>query len=240
MTKLDNEILLLRKRSSKAIDKLVKEGVSGALEKRASEINFVELLMAYYERGVTRNKRQQMTWKADLIEATNANMPSDSTELWCPILKRFSVSGERRAAHIVPYFLHPILKLIFGGEDGPGIWSVRNGLIMNHQVEEYFDKHQCVIVPAGPMVNDRIDRWKFRVLDQTKSPRKPISEGSGCELKDLDGTELEFQSDLRPSARYLFFHYAFSILKARKNNTEAWSSSIAPNEKMWATPKKYL
>lgn len=96
---------------------------------------------------------------------------------------------------------------------------------MNHQMEEYFDKHQCVIVPAGPMVNGRIDRWRFRVLDHTKSPRKPISEGNR-ELRDLDGTEFEFRSELRPSAKYLFFQYAPLILKARKKNAEAWSSSI--------------
>lgn len=237
MMRTDDEMLLLRKRSYRAIEKLSKEASSGVLEERASAINFVELLFAYSERGVKRNKSQQTNWKNDLIQATNASEPGNPTMLWCPILKKFAASHERKAAHIVPYFLHPIIKLIFGGEEGPGIWSVRNGLIMSSKVEGYFDEHKCVIVPAGPMVNDRIDRWKLRVLDHSKSPPNSIFEAQ-CDLRDLDGTELEFRSDLRPSASYLFFHYASAILKARKS--EAWSSSIAPGESMWATPNKYL
>jgi hypothetical protein len=46
-----------------------------------------------------------------------------------------------------------------------------------------------------------------------------------CELGDLDGRELHFETEARPAASYLYFHYLLPTLRARKDGRKGLLSS---------------
>jgi hypothetical protein len=58
---------------------------------------------------------------------------------------------------------------------------------------------------------------------------------------ELDGQRVQFLSNHRPRARYLYFHYCVSILRRSWNQTKQWELLKKElGKKIWATSGRYL
>lgn len=124
------------------------------------------------------------------------------------------------------------LTQTFVEESAHEIFSQRNGLILARQIEDKIGKHQAVLIPATPVPSGSpIMNWEFKVIDEAC-----VGE---LTFRDLDGRELVFRSDARPRARYLYFHYVLSLLRARRHNRKGWAKTMM-KEVAWATPGRYM
>lgn len=72
-----------------------------------------------------------------------------TTFLWCPVVGGYEAQSRVHAAHIFPYFLGSrVMKRVFGEGAPDETFSTRNGLLLWDEIENEFDKHKLVIVPA--------------------------------------------------------------------------------------------
>lgn len=206
-----------------------------------------------------RSSRDQEKFKADLIEASNASDPNPkSAALWCPILGAFVDREVMKAAHIFPYSHgQDLMTDIFGAEENEKneLFSANNGILIHSGAEERFDKGYFVIVPS---TNDdsaeEIEAWhkstakryKIRVLDRDAKMMKLFLPPSAMKDKskawvDLDGQELQFLSNHRPRARYLYYHYCVQMLRRLYYQNE--HENILRDhlgKRFWGTPGPYL
>lgn len=141
---------------------------------------------------------------------------------------------------------------IFGPEAEHEMFSVNNGIVMSTVAETRMDKGLFVIVP---FVNDESEaevkawhesnpkRYKVRVLDRNQKLMEGEIPGSDPKMEwaDLDGHELQFRSDHRPRARYLYYSYCVSML--RRSHHQGKHEEILKDHlgrKFWGTPGAYL
>lgn len=143
-----------------------------------------------------------------------------------------------------------MMDAIFGREDQnhSELFSPQNGLLMLDLTEQKFDKGYFVIVPR---VSDRasaqeISDWHASYPKEYKI-RVVNPEGSGMDdaiyphlsntFNDLDGQQLNFRSDHRPRARYLYFHYCATMLR-RSWFTKKPASALRDElgKRFWGTP----
>ena len=188
------------------------------------------------------NKRNRTTQSNMRKEAFNAYAPEigaeESGEGRCLITGEFFTDEDLKCGHIVPRFLsEDLVGYLIGVSPSRHINSYFNALIMCGSAEMRFDKGQFVLIPADEKESP-IKRWKIWVLDQ--------SAGNGLmgwkKLKDYHNSEIFFNNNNRPAARYLFAHYAISIMrmtKSRMPNYEERLRELA-DVKPFATPGGYL
>ena len=64
----------------------------------------------------------------------------------------------------------------------------------------------------------------------------------GRKYGDLDGTELESKNNNRPAHRFLYYHFASTLLRYMRYGKPGWAEKrvILPTGKIWATPGPYL
>jgi hypothetical protein len=176
----------------------------------------------------------------ELISQYNSEGPNGA--LWCPIARRYHDPLERPAAYIFPFFLgRDVVKTVFGKDGVEASKSSRNGLIMSSSLEKRFDMHLITIVPAGAELtaDGSIKRWKVVVIN--KDAERWRFDELGCTVGELNGIELEFKSDHRPDARFLYFRYVTALLLARKlNQAPGWLTQVASNEFTWVVPGPYI
>jgi hypothetical protein len=84
----------------------------------------------------------------------------------------------------------------------------------------------------------RIIDMKHEVIDHVILPDSPQT------WRDLDGTNVEFRSDFRPRARYLYFNYCVQILKVSwkpgKHREMGEAIQMELGRHFWGTPGRYL
>jgi hypothetical protein len=198
---------------------------------------FCSLLIEFLEKKERPNSREQSKFRQTLLTVHDA-LDAQKLNVYCPVVQRYMGASRVKAAHIYPYALGTtVMAMLFGDESIGELFDARNGLLLADFVEEAFDKSQLVIVPAKEarlQPNGTIDRWIIRIIDD--SVRKVAVTDMNCELGDLDGRELRFKTEARPAARYLYFHYLLSILRARKHLSSPPGEQPIP----WATPGKYM
>ena len=168
----------------------------------------------------------------------NKNPPS-AGRLYCVISGDWFENEDMKAAHIVPYRLGPeIVDYVFGAGTGSRLLSADNCLMMHTTVKRAFDKGSFVLLPVDP--NERpIKRWKIQVtnsgaLDTTDLGKRP--------LRDRAGAELIFKNPNRPTARFLYFHFVVTLLRARRDRQSGWETyrTTLPTGKPFATMGPYL
>ncbi|KAJ5618121.1 hypothetical protein N7537_003235 [Penicillium hordei] len=212
--------------------------------------------------GAGKRKRDtQSDWKQDMVEAYNAKHP-DQTWLWCPITHQWRPSEMVVAAHLFGY-MHGqgTMDAIFG--KGGDIFSSRNGLLVSLEFERYFDSGKMAIVPdvgenAGVSemlywLSSKPREFKVKILDQDwKKLDDMVDDKSGLTYRKLEDRRLNFRSNFRPAARYLYFHYCVQVLRRAwqytkdTDKTEAAKDHVAnvlydTNGKLfWGTPGRYL
>jgi HNH endonuclease len=175
--------------------------------------------------------------------------------MWCPITGSWVPKSFTKAAHIFAYHHgQDMMAAIFGDEAIGELFSPKNGILMSQDAEERFDKGLFVIVPDINDSSSQIEtnRWnnsnpreyKIRVLNPESAQMTKLigfDPSPRRRWNDLDGQRLQFRSDYRPRARYLYFHYCTSILRRSWNQNQHWDLLKKElGQKVWATRGRYL
>lgn len=186
----------------------------------------------------SRDKQDQAQFRSLLIQAYSpAELATSADAVWCPVSHNWLANAAIRAAHIVPYAIGEVnASYIFGlrPEEGyEAIWSYRNGLLLQENIEKALDTAQVVIVP----VEDSASEFKLIVLDDALMNQ--ISYHDGPKWGDIHNSKLEFISESRPGKRYLYFHCLISLFRRFRYGGEMDQQKIQMG-KVWGTPGKWM
>lgn len=215
---------------------------------------YAELLVEFCENRESRSFAGQHEFRQTCINAYGSRrLPDRTIEIWDPVFGEYVDPDLMTAAHITPFFLEKkIMEDIFEQNAHDEIFSPANGLMLRDYIEKKFDQHLLVIVPIEPEVElqvpsdgydsmacGSIQRWKICVVDDDTKKKQIPTIGAGLAFADLDGRELNFVTQFRPRARYLYYHYVIALLRARRHRRKGWllqqSQDIA-----WPNPGKYI
>lgn len=204
--------------------------------------------------GGRRDTSMQGNFRKSLVKAQDANHPEkEMASHWCPIIRSWVHNKSSTAAHIFPWkHGQEIMTRIFGSESANEMFSINNGILMSTLAESRMDKGFFVIVPC---VNDESEsdvkawhesnpkRYKVRVLEENDKLMREFIPGSEPRKQwfRLDGQELIFRSNHRPRARYLYYHYCYSMLHRshhHKEHENILKDHLGRN--FWGTPGAYL
>jgi hypothetical protein len=172
-----------------------------------------------------RSKTVHGEWKNLIRIFYNAYNPKDNTEIWCPITQRYSGADlEMKTAHIVPHsFGYKNIGHTFGEpEKGMELmWSSGNGLPMFASLEVIFDEGKWTMV-GHPQEGQPIE-YTFVVIDDSILNS---SAGFGKKIRDYNNKRLVFKNDNRPNAKFVYWHYATSLLRHYKQQTPGIEQKI--------------
>lgn len=205
--------------------------------------------------GGRRDTSLRGNFRESLIKAQNAKHPNFAEEKthWCPITCTWLHGELTTAAHIFPWrHGQKTMTRIFGTQAEHEMFSVQNGLIMSTMAEARMDKGLFVIVPFA---NDESEaeikawhesnpkRYKLWVLDTTDKMMEGKIPHTDPKITwpELDGREIQFRSDHRPRAQYLYYSYCVSML--RRSHHQGQHETILKDHlgrKFWGTPGAYL
>ncbi|KAL8837607.1 MAG: hypothetical protein Q9170_002450 [Blastenia crenularia] len=204
--------------------------------------------------GPDRNGNIQNQFQKELIRVSQSKHPSsDNKSRWCPILGSYVPKGAMIGAHIFAYFHgSDLMSEIFGADAGKELNTPYNGLYIFGEAEKRFDKGQFVIVPDIKDARSlaEVTLWnvsqpksyKIRIIDHQAKGMGDLTNGEGSlRWRELEGKSVEFKSDFRPRARYLYFHYCVTMLR-RSWNLEKKSEVLRDElgRLFWATPGRYI
>ncbi|KAK2794862.1 hypothetical protein FQN50_009847 [Emmonsiellopsis sp. PD_5] len=141
-----------------------------------------------------------------------------------------------------------------GDEGEPELFHPRNGLLVCSEVWAAIEEGVFAIVPdvPGNATAEEICRWremqpreyKVQILDPDRREAKLAVGYAGKVWNDLNGKRLEFRSEARPSARYLFFLYLTQILRCALRRRFQKGGRIPQGDgvgkKIWAVPGPYV
>ncbi|KAI9767944.1 MAG: hypothetical protein M1839_004308 [Geoglossum umbratile] len=214
-----------------------------------SEGAFVSALLRLYKDPTSSRKRSsamQSEMRRSTIKAYNATHPAtdDSPEkgwLQCQVTGEFFPDNTVKAAHIVPASLGTELATyIFGEEKGTRIFSVDNCLILHTDIERAFDNGNIVILPVD-LTKTPIRRWRVALVNDSCRNQGLYMKSVNI-LGDLDGKELVFQTQQRPAARFLYYHFVVTLLRCRQYKQPGWERvwAMLKTNRPWPTPGPYL
>ena len=193
-------------------------------------------------------------FKAQLVEdykATHKNKDRTGI-LWCCVTGEFFDANVVTAAHLFPYrYGTDVMDAIFGREDPDAseMFSTLNGLLIYSKVEQKLDRGDIIIVPDLPDLASKsqvkewhakpIKEYKTRVLATDASMNEYIPK-TNLRYRDLDERPLQFRSDTRPRARYLYFLYCMAMIRQAwaTRSTEALKQNIG--RQYWGTRGRYI
>ncbi len=218
--------------------------------------------------GGVRDSSDQSNFRAALIQLCNSKHPTaHGNRLWCPIVGAYLDSKSLVAAHIFPYAGgQTAMTELFGRPDGKEeLMAPQNGLLIDRDAEQYIANGWMTIVPdlSANATHEEVDAWtkgdvkeyKIRVLNADNPKMKellpvgapPHHTGRERHWWELDGQKLEFKSDFRPRARYLYWSFAVALLRHSYQRRHSVHNPIEEqiNKRFWGTGgpwirRKYL
>lgn len=144
------------------------------------------------------------------------------------------------------------MSAIFGTEH-PELFDPKNGILIHNQVEEKFETGLLAIVPdiQDNPTAEQVVQWqeqepkeyKLKIIDRDPAKlNRIIPELGETTWKDLDGKKLDFRSEFRPRARYLYWNFCLQIL--RLAFWERHKGSVLREQELgkpfWGSPGKYV
>ncbi|KAF4970060.1 hypothetical protein FZEAL_10120 [Fusarium zealandicum] len=179
-----------------------------------------------------RDGKAQERFRKDVFKA---NDTIDRDEAWCCISGKYCEPDMVVAAHIVPYNVGEMNAVYLFGESHPSdknghIMSARNGIPMRQDYEKMFDDGRMTLVPVSGTNDIKVVFFKALEPDPSEHAR------------ELHGRTLSFKNDFRPAHRYLYFHYAMTLLRRQRHKVPGWWRGFKEYglHKVWATPGAYL
>ncbi|TGO10003.1 hypothetical protein BTUL_0147g00070 [Botrytis tulipae] len=216
------------------------ESVAQCSNGEQAERAFVQLLLLHY---IKEPKSQKSNFRRGVEEyygtlrvVDNDDAEEEQTENWCPVTQAWAYCN-RKAAHLVPRRIRQKgMDLIFGEESKDEMYSPRNGLMLERQIEEHFDHLQLAIVPC----KDDSNEFELRVID--KGLCKMIHFESRCSFGDMHGKKLKFLNANRPRKRYLYFHWmiCMALASSKSINQERVKIERERYQKFWGTPGRWV
>lgn len=193
----------------------------------------------------SRSKHEQLDFRERVLRYYDAQDPDDEDGFWCPISQRYVHKTDAVAAHIVPHAIgEENASYIFGLPRDQGwsvLWDKCNGMCLYRAVESALDHGEVVIVPwKDDEGNDVAGEYRAIVLGAKLLRR---GEGqSGPNWKKINGRKLVWRNNNRPAARYLYCHFAYSLLRRQRYDVPGWFEDrvIVPKGTLWATPGSWL
>ncbi len=217
-----------------------------------SELPFNATLLRLYKDPVTIKKRpsrvQSKMMRNEAIEAYHTAPPSGIVTkdrsrqmLRCLITGTYFMPESIVNARIVPMMLDvEVVEYLFGAGIGARLHSIDNSLPMLDDFELAMIRGDLVFVPIGSQRPVR--RWKVAITNDAAREQKLLLVAGYKTLGDLDGVELKFESEHRPAARFLFFHFVTTLFRCRAYQRPGWEQVWRKlgTEEPWATPGPYL
>ena len=216
----------------------------------------------------SRSNERQKQFGKKLIEVMNAKFPEASSAeylFWCPVIGDWCSKVE--AGHLFPSKSgDELMKAIFGEaeqdlwigkpEKGKGeLFRACNGILWSEQAEYRFSKGLFTIVPdldenpslAQSSAWQRSDPkvYRIRVLRADNADMKArIKAESNVRWTDLDNKRLQWRSNFRPWARYLYWSYCEMMLRQaygpRSNMDAADVRRQEVGKKYWGSAGPYM
>ncbi|APA11736.1 hypothetical protein SS1G_05221 [Sclerotinia sclerotiorum 1980 UF-70] len=195
----------------------------------------VELILQLYIKK--RSSTEQSGFRDNLMDYYGVSRTRDGVkECWCVVSHSWGASKLLTAAHIMPVRLRQLpMKHIFGQEAAEELFSAKNGLILEKQIEKHFDNCQLPIVPCL----SEEDVWELRVIDKHLLNQSHYFTSEN--FKFLHGRKLKFLNANRPRKRYLYYHWLMCItVAAQKKMNLKRIEEKARFAQYWGTPGRYL
>ncbi|KAI9772640.1 MAG: hypothetical protein M1840_000234 [Geoglossum simile] len=213
---------------------------------------FAAALLHLYKdpkKGKNRNSTMQSNMRRDTIAAYQAlgsdsravDDPRTAAGIRCAISGEYFSPGDVKAAHIVPVHLGvELADYIFGMGTGARLFSIDNCLMLHKDLERAFDKGILVIVPVNSAEKPS-RRWKAVLLNEA-CRNEVLYFKTLATMTEVDGMELTFQTEHRPAARFLYYHFVVSLLRCRQQREPGWENAWVKlrTGKPWPTPGRYL
>ena len=208
-----------------------------------------------------RSRHIQLQFREKLIAACNSRHPNPkSHELWCPILGHFFPGDEvMHAAHIFPWAEGQVaMDEVFGREveNVEELNEIQNGLMLSEYAEKRLEDGDLVLVPdvKDAASQEEIDAWsesepkeyKIRVINPEAKGMDWFHPGYVNPREtwnDLDGKKVQFSSDHRPRARYLYWQYCKTVLRQSWKEKGTKAKDVLMRErgkKFWGTKGPYI
>ncbi|KAI9775410.1 MAG: hypothetical protein M1816_005938 [Peltula sp. TS41687] len=215
-----------------------------------SDHAFTATLLHLYKDPATTRKRSramQANMRREAIEVYSALPREGEKEMppkdWarCTLTGKYYMSPLVKAAHIVPASIGvEIASYIFGAEAGARLFSADNCLMLYYMIEQAFDNANLVFVPVDPNARP-ILRWKAALINED-ARQQQLGIPEYPTLGHLDGKELEFRTNHRPAARFLYYHFIVSLLRCRQYDRTGWQDAWTRyrTRTPWPTPCPYL
>ncbi|KAM0446030.1 hypothetical protein ACHAO4_009475 [Trichoderma viride] len=152
----------------------------------------------------------------------------DGIAEWCVMSGRWQLKTTVRGAQIVRYNMgEPCARYLFAPLDDPGghLLGAKNGLPMHIRYAEALDNGRLVIIPDEVQDKEQernqghIGRWKVYNLYEADAQQRSQAIPLGSELH---GRSLQFRTDFRPDARYLFFVFCMNVLRRQRHEASGW------------------
>ena len=215
----------------------------------------------------TRDSSAQSNFVAAMRQAY---CPSeDEMARWDPVLGERIHAGISSAAHLYPWRQVDSMDAIFGKGSRDEIFSPLNGLFLHTDIEKALDYGFIAIVPdtelepRNPLQplddlaerQQRIKDWesqpvkdyKVVVIDAKRkevSTRKVLNHGELIPLSALHGRRLQFKTDFRPRARYVWWTFLSAVLqagwRAGKGGTNPVESEVRKTVRYWGSRGPYV
>ena len=203
---------------------------------------YVSVLLKLYKDPSTSGKRSknlQSQMRSDAIKKYGAGVDAPEGELWCPIAQDYFQATSFKAGHIVPHRLGPeVADYLFGAGVGARLYSADNCILMLSEAEGLFDSGCFVLVPAVP-TESPIKSWKIKVTNDSARKHRV----GWKRLGELDNTVVNWKNtDERPAARFLYFHFVITLLRNKRDRAQGWERNLQelPTGKPFATMGPYL
>ena len=195
-----------------------------------------------------------LAFRADLILKMGSKHPNRRHPgLWCPVTHIYLPQAGVRASHLFPWKCgEATMKAIFGLSDSghSELFKAENGILWAYEAEELLKGGHLVIVPDIPNhpTQQQVVTWeasepkeyKIRVLNPKHPRMETVVWGTDKRWVDLDNQRLQFKTNFRPRAKYLYFAYCEAMLchSFRNNLTEVSSAELGKN--LWGIPGDYM
>jgi hypothetical protein len=165
-------------------------------------------------------------WKKLVRDFYNCYCPDNRRKVWCAITQRYnSSSTQMKTAHIVPHhFGYANMGYAFG-EPGNGMslmWSCGNGLPMLGSLEILFDQGKWTLLGHHQSGGKPIE-YTLEVLDDSILE---LDVDNSQKLSNFNHKRLVFKNNRRPEPKFVYWHYATSLMRHYKMQTPGIEEKI--------------
>ncbi|UPL00075.1 hypothetical protein LCI18_011009 [Fusarium solani-melongenae] len=224
---------------------------------------------------LSKGKRSK-SHQHNMGKALSAVYGSSKRRRWCPVMRQWGSSKVVKAAHLFPWKQVDSMDEIFGQGASEEIFSPCNGLFLHVDIESALDKGLIAFVPDVDLEpadidkpfqdqqerNNRLRAWetgpvkqyKLVVMNKTaKAVKEELFDQDKhgfTTLLDLHGRKLEFKTDFRPRARYVWWTFLYAVMRTASVQDTPSTKDTSPYDvqqhevrkatRYWGTRGRYV